>query len=293
MSYDQKIESARKVIDEHNGNVDKEDQIDFAEFTKKLRKDGGSSDEALKAVSWEDLQKCGLPSIMARRLTYLFRKDGDGEGGKSTYISEKKVLGLSHKELVERYNPKDVKNPVGKRLRDLSDGKKCVVFNDDSKVNVEETVKLLEDIINGLPEVATAFVCNRPFPVYSIGERSDFYVEENPIYPERPLRSNETCDQTGRSWQGVATDIRQLLYMAINTCELEIVTVSDAHDILDRVLSKDSDLNYFRARYPEASKSFDEKSKMGQLPLLKIKIGEKGSAGSSHGNDPFGRNTTY
>jgi hypothetical protein len=289
MSYDQKIESARKVIDEHNGNVDKEDQIDFAEFTKKLRKDGGSSDEALKAVSWEDLQKCGLPSIMARRLTYLFRKDGDGESGKSTYISEKKVLGLSHKELVERYNPKDVKNPVGKRLRDLSDGKKCVVFDDNNKVIVGATVHLLEDIINGMPEILTAFIGGRPLPIYSIGERPDFYVEENPIYPTRPLRSNETCDQTGRSWQGVATDVRQLLYMAINTDELEIITVSDAHDILDKVLSKDSSIDSFRARYPEASKLFDEKSKMGQLPLLKIKVGNT----SSSGNNPFGSNTTY
>jgi hypothetical protein len=289
MSYDQKIESARKVIDEHNGNVDKEDQIDFAEFTKKLRKDGGSSDEALKAVSWEDLQKCGLPSIMARRLTYLFRKDGDGESGKSTYISEKKVLGLSYKELVERYNPKDVKNPVGKRLRDLSDGKKFVVFDDNNKVIVDATVHLLEDIINGMPEILTAFIGGRPLPIYSIGERPDFYVEENPIYPDRPLRSNETCDQTGRSWQGVATDVRQLLYMAINTCELEIITVSDAHDILDKVLSKDSSIDSFRARYPEASKLFDEKSKMGQLPLLKIKVGNT----SSSGNNPFGSNTTY
>ena len=291
MSYDLKIQSARKVIDEHNGNVDKEDQIDFEQFTQILRKSGGSSEEALKAASWEDLQECGLPKIMARRLTYLFRQDGDGKTTKSTYISEKKVVGLSYKELVERYNPKDVKNPVGKRLRDLSDGKKCVVFNDDSKVNVEETVKLLEDIINGLPEVETAFVCNRPFPVYSIGERPDFYVEENPIYPGRPLRSNETCDQTGRSWQGVLTDIRQLLNLTIDTGELAIETVSDAHDILDKVLSKDSSIDSFRARYPEASKIYDEKSKIGQLPLLKIKVGEQGCTGNK--NNPFGSNTKY
>jgi hypothetical protein len=287
MSYDQKIESARKVIDEHNSNADS--QIDFDDFLKKLKEMGGSSEEALKAASWEDLKDSGLPKIMARRLTYLFRQDGDGENGKSAYVSEKKVLGLSYKELVERYNPKDVKNPVGKRLRDLSDGKKFVIFDGDSKVNVDATVHLLEDIINGMPEIPTAFIGGRPLPTYSIGERPDFYVEENPIYPGRPLRSNETCDQTGRSWQGVATDVRQLLYTAINTGELDIQTVSDAHDILDRVLSKDTSLTYFRARYPEASKEFDEKSNIGQPPLLKIRIGET----SSSGNNPFGSNTTY
>lgn len=287
MSYDQNIESARKVIDEHNANADTD--IDFDDFLKKLKEMGGSSEEALKAASWEDLKDCGLPPIMARRLTYLFRQEGDGTTTKSTYISEKKVAGLSNKELIERYNPKDVKNPVGKRLKDLSDGKKCVVFDSNNKVIVDETLKLLEDVIDGMPELSTAFVNSRPLPLYSIGERPDFYVEENPIYPGRPLRSNETCDQTGRSWQGVSIDIRQLLYMAIDTEELGIEAVSDAHDILDKVLSKDASLDSFRARYPEASKELDEKSKIGQLPRLKIKVGEQ----SITGNNPFGKNTRY
>ena len=287
MSYDQKIASARKVIDEHNSNADT--PINFDDFLKKLKDAGGSSEEALKAASWDDLQDCGIPKIMARRLTFLFRQDGDGTETKSTYISEKKVVGLSNKELVERYNPKDVKNPVGKRLKDLSDGKKFVVFHDGGMVNVKETVKLLEDIINGLPEVSTAFVCCRPFPVFSIGERPDFYVEENPIYIGRPLRSNETCNQTGRSWSGVATEIRQFLWMAVNSGELTISTVSEAHDILDKVLSKDCSLDSLRARYPRTSVNFDANGKVGNLPTLKIRVGE--SAGK--GNNPFGRNTTY
>ena len=162
MSYDQKIQAARKVIDEHNANADK--QIDFEEFTKKLRELGGSSEEALKASSWEDLQDCGIPKIMARRLTYLFRQDSNEEGGKSTFISEKKVAGLSYRELVERYNPKEVKNPVGKRLNDLSDGKKFIVFDDNNKIIVDSTVSLLEDIINGMPEIPTSFVNGKPLP---------------------------------------------------------------------------------------------------------------------------------
>jgi len=289
MSYDQKIESARKVIDEHNANADQ--SINFDGFTKKLRELGGSSEGALKAVTWEDLQECGLPRIMAKRVTFLFRQDGDGTTSKSTYISPKKVMSLSNKELVERYNPKDVKNPVGKRLKDLSDGKKFVVFHDNGRVNVEETVKLLEDLLNGLEEVETAFVGGRPFPIYRIGERLDAYAEENPIYPGRVLRSGETCDQTGRSWQGVDISIRQLLYIAIDTEELEIGVVGDAHDMLDKVLSKGCSFDNLRTRYPEASKKYDEVSKIGRLPLLKIKVGETSGEGS---NNPFsGKNTAF
>ena len=287
MSYDQKIASARKVIDEHNSNADT--TIDFDSFHKKLKDLGGSSEEALKAASWDDLQDCGIPKIMARRLTFLFRQDGDGTKTKSTYISEKKVAGLSNKELVERYNPKDVKNPVGKRLKDLSDGKKFVVFSDDNRVIVDETVKLLEDTIDGLPEITTAFVNGRPLLAYSIGERPDFYVEENPIYHGRPLRSNEMCDQTGRSWSGVTTEVRQFLWMAVDCGELEISSVADAHDILDKVLSKDCSLDSLRSRYPRTSVNFDAVGKVGQLPILKIRMGE--TAGK--GNNPFGKNTTY
>jgi len=289
MSYDQKIQSSRKIIDEHNANADI--KIDFEDFVKKLRDLGGSSSEALLAASWEDLQDCGLPKIMARRLTYLFRQTDDQEEVKSSvYISSKKASMLSFKELVERYNPKDVKNPVGKRLKDLSDDNPFIIFDDDNKIIFDETIKLLEDITNGLPAVETAFVKGRPLPVYRVGERPDFYTNENPIYPGRVLRSNETCDQTGRSWQGVAIEIRQLLWLAVQeTEELVISAVSDAHDIFDRVLSKNCPLDSLRARYPEASKKLDEGSKIGKLPLLKIKVGEKGSLT----NDPFGKNSTF
>ncbi len=290
MSYDQKIQSARKIINEHNSNAD--NQVKFEEFVKKLTNLGGSSDDALRAVSWEDLQDCGLPKIMARRLTYIFRKTSDDNGGKSTYISEKKVAMLSYKELIEHYNPKDVKNSVGKRLKNLSDGKKFIVFDNDSKVITDETVKLLEDIINVLPEVDTAFVNGMPLQTYSVGERPDFYAEENPIYPGRALRSNEACDQTGRSWQGVALEIRQLLWIAVEeTEELIISSVANASDVLDKVLSKDCSTISLRTRYPEASKKLDEYAKIGRPPLLKIRIGEQGSG--RKGNNPFGNNTTY
>ena len=295
MSYDQKIASARKIIDEHNNNADS--QINFEDFTKKLKEMGGSSEDALKAASWEDLKDCGLPKIMARRLTYLFRQDGDGTDSKSTYISDKKASMLSPRELVQRYNPNDIKNPVGKRLKDLSDNKKFVVFHDNGSVNVDASVSLLNDTMNGLPEVDTAFVNGRPFPVYKVGDRFDAYAEENPLYPGRVLRSGpaqqETCDQTGRSWDGVEMNIRQLLYMAI-TCsgELEIKKASDAVDVMDMVMSKDCTIDTLRPRYPHASQLFDENEKMGKLPLMKIKLGGSKSDRSKK-NDPFGKNLTY
>jgi len=288
MSYDSKIAVARETIEQHNSNVtDDTNKVDFDKFVEQLRNMGGSSDESLKAVSWEDLQDCGLPKIMARRMSYVFRQDSDDNGSTSSaYISPKKVHSLSRKELVERYDPKDAKSPVGKKLNDLSDGKAFVVFNDNGTVNVEESVKLLEDIVNGLPEVETAFVYGRPFPVYKIGERLDAYAEENPLYPGRALRSEETCDQTGRSWAGIGTGIRQLLYIAITqTHELTVKTVADAGDVMDKVMSQDCNMNTLRSRYPKASKLLDELVNVNRLPNLKIKLGV---SSNSKSNDPFG-----
>ncbi len=286
MSYDSKIAVAGEVIEQHNSNVT-DNQVDFDKFLESLRKEGGTSDEALKAVSWEDLQGCGLPKIMARRLAFVFRQDSTDEGGGSAYISPKKVHGLSHKELVERYNPKDVKSPVGKRLKDLSNGKAFIVFSNVGKVLVEASTKLLEALIDGLPEVKTTFVEGRPLPVYNIGDRPDAYADANPLYPNRPLRADEVCDQTGRSWAGVDVSIRQLLYIAITESgELDIQSVAEAGDTMDKVMSKDCTLDTLRSRYPHASQLYDEQEKTGKLPLLKIKLG--GSSGSGKNNNPFG-----
>jgi len=290
MSYDQKIESARKIIDEHNENVDTDKKINWNDFLQALKNLGGTAEDTLKAAKWEDIESCGVPKMMASRIAHLFRQDSEGNGKKSAYVSDKKAAMLTVKELVERYNPKDVKNAVGKRLKDLSDKKPFIIFDDNGKIIVDESIKLLEDIQNGLPEVETAFVNGRPLPVYSVGERPDFYADENPVYPGRALRSNETCDQTGRSWQGVPVEIRQLLWLAVEeTEELGISTVADAHDMLDKVLFKDMNLESLRGRYPVASKTLDEARKIGRLPLLKIKVGEKGS----RSNNPFGSNTTF
>lgn len=290
MSYDSKIAVARETIEQHNSNVtDNTNKVDFDKFVEQLRNMGGSSDESLKAVSWEDLQDCGLPKIMARRMSYVFRQDSDDNGSTSSaYISSKKVYSLTNKELIERYNPKDIKNPVGKRLKDLSDGKAFVVFYDDGRVNVEESTKLLDDLLRGLPEVKTAFVggSSRPYPVYRIGENLEAYADENPLYPGRVLRSEQTCDQTGRSWTGIDSSIRQLLYIAIKlTRELKVSTVADAGDVMDKVMSQDMTFDNLRSRFPEASKKFDELRNAGTLPLLKIKLG---GSSNSKSNNPFG-----
>ncbi len=291
MSYDQKIQFVRETIEAHNSNVEDTSKIDFDKVMEGLRNLGATTDATLKGVTWEDLTTdCGIPKAMARTIAHHFRQDGNGSSaGKSAYVSDKKAKMMTYKELLERYNPKDSKSSVAKRLNELSDGKPFIVFDKDNRVIVDKSVKLLEDVLDCLPVVETTHVDNVPTPVYKVGERPDFYLDENPLYPEEVLRSGETCSHTGRSWQGISTQIRQLLYLAVDEGELTIETPSQAIDVIDRAIK--SNMKELRGRYPTASLRFDELSQTGELPRLKLKIGDSSVSGRK--NNPFSPNRTY
>lgn len=274
MSYDSRLATVHNIIEQHNSNVE-ENFISFEDFTQKLKNMGGSSEDTLKAISWEDLQECGLPKIMARRVAHIFREESDNVDNNSSYISPKKAYMLSDKDLIKRYDPKDFDSPISKRLNEISNGLPFIVFDDNGNVLLNETEVVLKDIRNGLPPIETYFSGNRPLQVYRVGEKPDSYVNENPIYPGRVLRGGDVCDQTGRSWEGISEDIRKLLYIAINdTKEIKVETVQNANDILDRIVSKNNKFDSLRCLYPKASKRYDELSKIGNLPLMKIKLGK-------------------
>ncbi len=289
MSYDQKIKSARQIVETHNENIDSSHQVNFDLFLAALKEMGGTSEETLKACSWEDLQECGVPKLLARKFAHLFRQDSDKGSTKSVYVSDKKAKSMTISELLERYNPRDVKNAVGKRLADVSDGKRCIVFDNNGKVNVAVSEGLINDSIDGHAELTSTFIDGIPTPVYKVGERPDCYADENPLYPTRALRSGENCDQTGRSWDGIAVIVRQLLYIARSqTNELKINSLDDAHAALDKAVSDNAE-KVIRQRYPKASLKFDESSSLGKLPVLKLKIGKE----CGQGNAPFGKNRTF
>lgn len=291
MSYDTKITSARTVIDTHNGNVEKELQINFDEFLKSLQKEGGTSEASLAQCSWEMLQKLGVPILIAKQVGKIFRGKSDGES-KSVYVSERKASCMTAKEILERYNPREVENAVGERLQKISRGMRCIVFNDDGSVNVDKSAELIGDIQNDLPELVKVLIGGVPKQVFKVGEKTDNYADENPIYPGRVLRSGGACDQTGRSWDGISPVVRQLLYLAVTkTHELRISSVDDAHNALDKAVGKDAEA-IVRSRYQEASIFHDECVKTGEVPVLKIELSSNSSNGKRE--DPFyGNNRTY
>lgn len=289
--YEQKLEAARRIIEQHNQNVEAESQIDIELFLEKLRKLGGTTEEALALCTWEDIQECGkTPRLIAKQIADVFRKKEDT---RPKVITEKRALSMSLEELVAAYDPRDTENPVGRRLSQISGGLPFLVFNNaDHTVNLAETLKCIEDLREGYEPRTLVMVDGTPQRVYRAGERPEQLMDENPLYPGRALRSSEQfCDQTNRSWKGIPHRARAILNLAItHSGELKIIQLTDAHNIIDLTVGKTEDqVNQLIAtRFPKAALRFAELEKVGNMPTLKL---VKNTLGRKQ--DPFFGNKTY
>lgn len=282
MSYTEKLDFARAIVEEHNSNLSEEnDKIDFDGFLNSLKKAGGTTDSSLKVCSWESLQKFGLPELIAHQVARVFRGKDDTQR-----LSFNRVKMMTPRELLDHYEPSKKRNPVYQRLEKECGNKKFIVFNNDETVNVDASVKILNDLDDGFPEIDTVEVDGIPQKVYRVGEQKSRYVNENPLYTGRPLRSDDVCDQTGRSWQGVSMYIRQLVRIAaLETLEIDFSgSIQKAHDILDKIMSKEWNEQSLKRRCPKASTKLDELKEIGKEPILRIKLGDNPQKAK---NDPF------
>jgi hypothetical protein len=291
MSYNDRIEAALAAIKQHNEAVGGEGKPGFLDpdsFIQCVKASGGTSEERLSALSHEDLLACmpegphGVkPRVLAKDIANIFRSNANAPKVEDKRpISGKKAEKMTPRELVEAFDPEDYSNPVGVRLAAITKGEKFIVYSDGRIVDVESTFKLLTEIKAGYPGRDDLDVNGAIKKVYRIGELPENYADENPLYRDRPLRPDGTCDQTGRSWEGVDLAVRQLVRVAMDTGELK-VTHELAHNTLDAVMEKDA-LKKLRSRYRKAAVQFDELAKTGDLPTLKIPL-----QGGSEGKNPF------
>ena len=290
MSYNDRIDAALAAINQHNEAVGGEGKPGFLnsdDFLACVKASGGTSDERLSALSHEDLLACmpaspnGIkPRILAREIANIFRNKAVVTDDKRP-VTGRRAEKMTPRELVEAFDPEDYSNPVGVRLATISKGEKFIVYSDGRMVDVDTTFKLLSEIKGGYPGRNDIDVNGSIKKVYGLGELPENYADENPIYRDRPLRPDGTCDQTGRSWEGVDLSVRQLIRVAMDEGELKI-THEVAHNILDAVLETDA-LKKLRSRYRKAAIKFDELVKTGDLPTLKIPL----DGGGSESTSPF------
>jgi len=284
MSYNDRIEAAQNAISQHNKAVGGEGKPGFVNsetFIQCIKASGGTSEERLADLSHEDLLACmpeqesdftGVrPRVLAKEIAGLFRsKQAKQSVDVQRPVSSKKMERMTAKELVESFDPEDSGSPIGKRLAEISKGQKFLVYSDARIVDVETTFKILMEIKSGFPGRDNIDVGGFVKKVYNLGELPENYADENPLYRNRPLRPDGTCDQLGRSWEGVDLAIRQFIRVAMNVGELN-VTHETSHNILDLALEEDA-FKKLQKRYRKAAVEFDQLSKTSLLPILKISL---------------------
>lgn len=289
MSYNDRIDAALAAVNQHNEAVGGEGKVGFLnpdDFIQCVKASGGTSEERLSALSHEDLLACmptsptGVkPRVLAKEIADIFRnKSAASKSDDKRPVSGKKAEKMTARELVEAFDPEDYSNPIGVRLAAISKGEKFIVYSDGRVVDVDTTFKLLSEVKSGYSGRDDIDVNGAVKKTYRIGELPENYADENPLYRDRPLRPDGTCDQTGRSWEGVDLSIRQLIRVAMDESELKI-THEIAHNTLDIVMETDA-LKKLRSRYRKAAIKFDELAKTGDLPTLKIPL-DRGSESTS------------
>jgi len=295
MSYDEKLGKAKAILEDFNKHVEDSQKVDIEKFVADLKAAGGFSEEMLAEATWEEIEKCGAPRLLAKKIASIFRKKK--EKTPSKYVSEKKAASLTTKELLERYDPRNKEeNPVSKRLKSITGGEPCIVFSRNGSLHLEASLKCINDILDEYEALNEVIVDGVPHKTYRIGERPASKVPENPLFPGEALRGvDEMCDNTTRSWKPISQEVRVLLRLALEGGELSVDTYNDVHDIFERLgdLSPKKMLANIIRRCPKAKLRYNDLEDEGNLPSLKITRG--GSKKVFKKQDPFhgSRNKTF
>jgi hypothetical protein len=140
-------------------------------------------------------------------------------------------------------------------------------------VDVKSSEFLFKELRQGFKEREWYEVNGVLCKTYKVGVEPAALLDENPLFPGKALRTDESCQITERKWTGVPLLVRQVLYLAIvESKELKIDNAGQAHDILDRLMGKNAadTETWVKQRYPQAFRCYGERKQSNQLPTLKM-----------------------
>lgn len=283
MTYQDKLQSARAIVEEHNGNVPQENQINFDEFEQNLKGAGGTSEAALAASSWEDLVDCGLSAkLLAKQVAGIFRQKTEADSNKNPYaVSPSKAKKMSPRQLIEAYDPEEPESHVASRLKTISKGQPFIVFKSDKTVDVEASFSLYNELKQGFPPrelYSGPEGTDDPRPVFAVGYVLGKTFDENPIYKGDALRPDGSCSKTGVNWAPVSLETRQFIRIGREVGEIKIEKIKDIYDLVS------TDPKQLKQMYQKTAVEFNSRKEEGKLPSLKVKM--NGSK-SKKTNDPF------
>ena len=308
------LEAHNKAASEPNHTWNVSVDVDIDAFFAKLRDMGGTTEELLAEATWEDLQTCGLPRILARKIAGEFRDEDKNEHEplQKVIIEDndpvKQAQRLTPGELIAEYNPQYPKNPIGERLKQLAEGRKFLIFqsNDNATINVIASQQLFDEL-DDYGERDNFTVGGIPRKVYKVGDRPGRSVDEHPLFPGTPLRTNG-CSEADCNWGTIPLKIRQIYLLAIESGELSVSkfqvpsSKSIPYHTKFQVGYREVDLHNEAATrneeeicrlYRKAAVKWQELESIGKLPSLKVVLGGETKPKPDYEtrpNRPFGQN---
>lgn len=299
MALQDKYAAARTILDEHNQAMmpaqtsqdrDKKPAgyIDPDTFLSQLKMAGGTSEDRLKGMSFEDIMAImpvpvplpGMepvrPVALAKDIAKVFRGKDDAKtptgDGSRPYYSPKKVGAMSPQDLVAAFDPEEPDNAVAQRLKTGSNGNAFLVYTSPGSrtVDTANSLMLYLELRKGYTSRESLIVGSEIRKVYRVGELPNDLVDENPLYRGRPLRPDNTCDQTSRSWEGVSTRVRQLVRLVVESGDV-VVSIDNANALVDMAIDPHG-WRKLSERYRKAALRFRELEEVGDLPKLRIPL---------------------
>ena len=288
MSYQTKLEAALSLIEKHNAAIGTNPeghanpgQVNPKEFQELLKAAGFHEESHLSGMSQEEIlellpsYKNIKPRMLAKDIAKVFRD----KAVSLDPIKAKHVPNMSIPDLVAHLNPEEPSSPVAERLNKIVNNQPFIIFSSGRIVDVENTLKVVNELRSGRPATDFWNVNGQPKKIYSLGELPENFADENPLFHGRPLRSDESCDQSLRSWSGVPQSVRQLIYLAVKSGNIDVTVKNGmmvAHDVITLAVSADAEKK-LRSLYPKVSLEFDKLAETGNLPTLKVALGGGGN----------------
>ncbi len=282
MSFSQEVLApAKDIIVEFNAHVPSEHQCPIDDLETRLWGIGSATEEDLKNMTWEDWEDIGFPKRIARKVAAVYRGTTEEQSPSSqqtmTIRTQGDVLSeLSNEELLIRFkeNPNMVHGPLADQLRARSRNRRFLAYHPDGTIDVATTVMVLNGIAEGDRFNGIAINSNnRRVQLFKVGQSQGDVRAEHPLYPGNALRK-DGMDKHNINWKSVPIDCQQLIRIAVETGEISPEHMSREEMIHLRSLSlQENGFESLQEYYPDAGQLFEERSRLDNLPALKVFAG--------------------
>src|SRR6476469_945173 len=129
--YDQKLSRAAELLGQHNSRVPEDQKLNWDTIKAKIFGLGATSDDTLKEMSWEDLESCGVPRLLARQIANQVFRPVASTSDKPQGFKASHVKNMTKLQLFQNYDITGNTNSlITERLIEVASGKRCVVVDD-------------------------------------------------------------------------------------------------------------------------------------------------------------------